>query len=383
MQEFVERIGIDRTVVNNIQILDVDTEKLLGHPNVAFEREGEFRYCTVSGVEFKWLKIADNKMFGALTAGIRRINYKDIRSVHMDIRVNDSLYMNLQNKTVHEYLDYINKICEYAEYEYGVVLDMTDAVLGKMELNYTFVTEKSFSKYRRVWNLITYCMPDKRLKTVDIRRTDAVAGGFSSETFMRGNKSMGIKIYDKTQQLKDKYKMEIPLQFTRVELELKSSAKIRTAIGSNRLDELYDYEDTMKEFFMRQIKRLIVKPMEVWKVQNRKKLDVAVKDAKKTYPRKWFVHVLHMVSDAEQQSTVPVLLGIDDLLSVVKEQVKYGHYGRTRESIIRQCQEHQTYLMGDDKKLQEILYKLKNANQELKILITPIDGETQNVQMAS
>ena len=264
------------------------------------------------GTGFRWLKIKDNKQFGALTAGVRNTSFMKQTYSRMDICLRDNKYGNLQNLTVTEYRERTQEIFRYIEEEYGVSIDDSYVRLNELEINCTFPIQEEFYKYHRVLRLFMYNLPETFKKLAEYGRADKKNSRIASETFFRSNTSTAIKIYDKSEQLRQTGK-EVPGEsLMRIEWVLKTSAKIKEVFGSNELSKMTD--EKISEFYWKQFMKNIENRYFRWKKENRLVLRKLILSSKKENCRNWKNNLLRECGNKEQTDQIPVLLDINDLL---------------------------------------------------------------------
>lgn len=137
-----ERIGIDRSVLCNFEVLKVDTEKLKN--NIGEKIYTKVVYDDKSPVELDNGKrigklVIKDSQIGKLTVSFEKNNLNGKQYV------NSSLEMmvsgdnnNIQNLNAAEYQTRIIDVFDELEDRYGVTVDYSTIKLKKLELNATF-----------------------------------------------------------------------------------------------------------------------------------------------------------------------------------------------------------------------------------------------------
>lgn len=357
MNELKERIGLDRMVVTNFIIVKLDYRKLESHVNVEVEKKEEgYRYCLSDGKGFSKLKIEDYRRFGVLSAGTSRNKYGMHLYSRMEVTIGEKHTGNLQNLTVMEYKTRIREIFSYLHTEYGVETRWEEVTISLLEINCTFSINAEFYRYHRVLRLMMYNLPAYYKKITEVRNRNHEENRLESETYYRGNDSLQIKLYDKRKQLQETYHYEYGENLLRIEFVLKRAQKVREVFKSNRLKDLTD--DKIYSFFWRQFKKLFIKRYISWKKQNESVLKKMILKHKLEYGNQWAGSLLNYCRNQEQQTGIPVLLSIEDLFYILKPMDQYGHFSRTKQSLLRKCEGQDVYLQNDSQKIREIFSKI-------------------------
>jgi len=261
-----ERIGIDRTVIAGFRIVYINVAKFLAHDNVELERQGKLLYMLKDGSGFRWLKIKDNYCFGTLVAGTRNTKFMKTDFSRMDVFIQNVGEGNLQNDTVSGYKARLEKILQYVYDEYGILIDSSNIRLNEMEINCTFRLKDEFYKYHRVLRLMMFNLPKNFKKLVEYGRTDEKNVCIKNETFLRGNESVALKIYDKKEQLYQKLGFETQTDIMRIEIVLKKPGKIKEVFGSNLLDLISDKK--INDYYIQQFVKIIENKYRKWQKYN-------------------------------------------------------------------------------------------------------------------
>ena len=375
-----ERIGIDRTVIAGFRIVYINVAKFLAHDNVELERQGKLLYMLKDGSGFRWLKIKDNYCFGTLVAGTRNTKFMKTDFSRMDVFIQNVGEGNLQNDTVSGYKARLEKILQYVYDEYGILIDSSNIRLNEMEINCTFRLKDEFYKYHRVLRLMMFNLPKNFKKLVEYGRTDEKNVCIKNETFLRGNESVALKIYDKKEQLYQKLGFETETDIMRIEIVLKKPGKIKEVFGSNLLDLISDKK--INDYYIQQFVKIIENKYRKWQKYNGNYLLEQIIYHKKQNSRYWKSNLLRECGNMEQINQIPVLLDISDLLIVVKKIDKNGHFSRDKKELLRQCKHNNVFQQKDADKAEELISKVHSAYKMYTEDITPgiqmdmtIDGE--------
>lgn len=362
--KLIERVGIDKVIINGFRIVKANLKKLRKRNNVTLEEQGKATYLLEDGESFKFMKIKDNRMFGTLVAGSKDTRpYKtDYQSVEIVIR--DPETANLQNLTVEEFKERVEVIFSYLEEEYGIVIDKTETRISYMEINCTFYTKEEFQRYHRVLGLMMYNLPNKSKKMIQIDKVNPREDSREVETYYRGNKSMEIKIYDKKRHLKRIKGYEAPESIMRIELILRTAQKVKEVFGTNSLWDLTD--KMVNEYYYNQAEKLFEKRFRWWKRENSKQLENLIMKHKEKNGQNWQQKLLDECCNYEMEKRIPLLLDIEDLLEQVKRIQRNGQFSRTKKSLLKKCTERDVFLQKDNDRMKEILKKIEQAFQIYK-----------------
>jgi len=356
IEKFVEKIGLDRTVVSGFRIIKIDFKKLFMHDNVVFDAAGESLYWLEDGNGFRWLKISDHKLFGVLRAGVKKTKGMKQDFTRLDIMVGDSIQGNLQNKSVNEYREIIDTVFRYLGDEYGIFVDLSPLKFSEMEINCTFALEKEFYQYHRVLQLMMFLLPKNYRKIMQVSDVNYHQYRIETETCYRGNSSMQVKIYDKQKHLEQTVSFRTDPHLMRIEFILKKPQKIKEAFSSNSVWELTD--DKLQDFYYCQFLRLFETPYRKWQIMNGKMLRDMIDIHKRNNIKLWKSNLLAECSNREQLDQIPMLLDINDLLVEVRKLEKGNHFNRVARGFLRICESHNVYLQNDSKKIEEIIGKI-------------------------
>ena len=360
-----ERIGLDKVTLSNFRITEINFQKLLKHSNIELDRDGKYNYLLQNGNSFRWLKVLDTNKFGCLIAGTK-IN-QDMKQDYsrIEIRICDIKYGNLQNKTLKEFKQSVNEIFAYIADEYGIITDISNIKISRMEINCTMFLQNKFYQYHRLFKLWMFNLPNSNKKLGQFSAINQKNKSLDNETFFRSNTLMEIKIYDKTKHLNDTKNLKITDNILRIELSLLKAQKIREIFGSNQLSKLTD--EKINYYFFNQFLYLFENPYKKWKKHNLSNLQELIIKYKNKYANQWFRNMQNELCNQEQEKQIPALLDINDLFIALKT-LKIEHFQRTKNSIMRQLDDtNSVYLNNDSEKANEIINKVHNIYKNFEI----------------
>ena len=263
--------GIDKTVIKGFKVLALDKDKLLTHaynnvvlqtadygiivPSITADKEEHITY----------LKITDGHLFNYLVMGVKQKKGILNPYYHLEITISDLTDNNLYPLNITEYLNMLNRIKDYLLNMYGLEIDFTEAYYDEIELNKTATLDGEFKDYNYILNLMGLLVP-KRYKN-RAYYTDNLNILKQVEFF---NTAIKGKIYDKSRQLQEKFKIVLDKNYMRIEYTLHGSKKIETALGERAITKVSDV--SIKDFLNMQIEKDLITPLEKHITEGSKKL---------------------------------------------------------------------------------------------------------------
>lgn len=306
-------------------------------------------YWLNDGSGFKSLKIVDNNVFSTLTAYTKMISNTKIDCSWMDICIGTLCENNLINQLIFDFYSRLSMIKSYMKENYGIIIDFTEAKFKTLEINTTIELDAPFASYHRVFRIFMYNLPARFKQSFEALKYDRIQYVQIVNGFYRFNKSMGIKIYDKSGYTQ-KYYM-------RLEFVLKTSKKISESLGTNLIYHITD--EMILNYFTKQFTKLFVRAYSHWQENNRCYLTKLLDEHKHRNRITWKKSILQECSDREQRCLLPVLLDIQNLLKIVKIQDKNRHFARDRRRFLSYKEGHSVYFQDDAKKASEVLSKIQ------------------------
>ena len=212
----------------------------------------------------------------------------------------------------------LNRIKDYLLDIYGLDIDFSNAYYDLIELNKTAVMDKPFKEYDYLLNLMGKLVP-KRYKD-RVYHTDELNILKQVEFY---NGSMKGKIYDKTRQLLERFKIVLDKNYMRIEYTLNGSKKIETALGERTINKITD--EAIKNFLNEQIERDLIEPLEKHIIEGSKKLITIATALRKKNRNNWVSSLIDKSLNANLLYTSPagelkVPLLVDTLQ--IKEAIK-------------------------------------------------------------
>jgi len=309
---FIERCGIDRFTLTNFTAIDIDFKLLESRPGVDVIK-GNRPYKLASGDYFTEIRIKDNQVFNDLRLGSKQLKQGYVLTSYLDVSVRHALLGNAQNMIMDECLKKVMEVFDYLETFYGIKCEYGDVCFSELEINCTLVNEKAFSEYNRGLHVVMASSKGKCWRnygtyhTVNDTMTKLTVGTFFKE---RKSGSLGIYVYDKSQQMRDMKILDIEEDLMRIELRIVKRENVKRFLGS---PYLYDISDgSIRNFFYKQVTKILVKPYQKWMVQNLKRLNSLIESYRSTYHR-WISKFLADAANAEINNQMPLFLDIEQL----------------------------------------------------------------------
>lgn len=372
INEFSRTVMIDKLVLSGVAIQEIDNPDDLEKKGILFNGKSKMKYYTKSGKEFTKLSIKDD-FFGNLKVGV---NYGTGGLYSkLSTSVKKKLCSNLICNTMYDYKKQMEITQKYLIEKYGIYADFENAVVNSIEINRTFQIDNSISDYQRPIELIAWNIPGKKRMNLvqDFKRK--TENGFNTETFVITSRKNQKNKYEKTKKSKqyeelifyDKTKqlekiISLSKVYMRFEIKIIGSAKIKKMMGTNKFFEMTDRN--INNFFNNEIKEVIIDPYTIWKKRRDRRILKLLK-SQRIESHDWIVNTLLFLENEELKNGVPSILDVSDIIPLID---KIGIKNPQRRYKIRENFKNQAkrkadvFCNNDDKKLQEILYKLQDIS---------------------
>ena len=235
-----------------------------------------------------------------------------------------------------------------------------------LEINKTIVINDDFSKYSRPLSLMMYLLPNRlQLKEVDymgksLQSKKVIDYKKKPETYMKisKGKTLIIKIYDKTEQLK-KFKILVGHNYLRFEITLVGAKKIDEKLGTSNVWELTD--EKVNQFFYEFIEKNVQEAYKKYCKNRGPQLRKIIKENYK--PRcSWIKDVLEQIVNLEIDKGLPLVLDVKEIVQELDTVCKFStrsskSYAKKRFQ--EKCEGKLKVLANrDDKKMLEVIEKL-------------------------
>lgn len=372
-QELIERIGIDKTVLTNIKLINIDLSKFK-----RMQQESNGKKFAIIEFDDKSPVIIGHQHDGSDWMHIKRLQIKDKRVGQLNIEyrkttidnqyhvitslhVNASDTNNLQNLDAYGYKQRIKAVVKAYNDLYGIQIDADYAKIKRLELNATFKIQGDFKDYIRPLSLLISNVPASRYRdsysnTVKYHTWQEIRDeSVAIETFLVKNTSTELKIYNKIKQLKDcKYiPQSAPENVIRIEYTLKDYRVINRQLGD--INNISDIK--LSAVFWDNLNRDLIRPYNAWCKQNLKELKSVLKKHISANRSDWCSQFYRQCRQFEAVNNRPLLFDISDCQQVLKA-LKISNPARSYDRLINNAGFEQD-LMGQKNKIDEILDKCR------------------------
>lgn len=361
--ELIERIGIDKSRLNNIFIKDIDDEKINQHRSENREivlEYGDTPVILQSGRCLRRLKLKDERI------GLLSFQYK--KRTDGKSRATCSLHLlatgngnNLQNLTVQNYKKRVSEAFRLITREYGIVLDYSCAKIKSLEVNATFCLQEDFCRYEKAILMMIRNVPqvykDKRSNSLKYHVWREATKNYDRlETVLAKNQSVELKIYNKMKQLKDTGAISNVAEnnVMRIEYTFKNASTLKSRFGANDVNALSD--EALISMFKWYFNRDIIQPWEKWQKNNKHALcHIASKYMQSGTD--WKQNFFRECRQYESTHGLPVLFDVCDMQPVFRLLDKSKNANRKFQRFKKSAR-YEKDLFGNTKRMQEVINKV-------------------------
>lgn len=197
--------------------------------------------------DFSYLNISDYKNLKHLTISTTIDNRKrSIGYVHMEINNSNKTWGNLHLNSLEDIKSEIDSIMSFLEKDFGIKLKIGELKIKQIELTKNIYLDYPFDEYALIIKTIM-SLYSKKYVPVDYGDKNSK----EIKTFLVKNKSVELKIYDKTNQMKEnKYDIRNLGNILRIEYTL-TGAKLNEVFKKTKLNSFTDME--LKDWFYKEI----------------------------------------------------------------------------------------------------------------------------------
>ena len=370
----VEQIGIDRTVLYEFVVRDIDTDTLQ-QTIAGFGLNADGRYVSVAYDKRSPVVLADgkhlshlvvrDKSFGQLTVSFEQnnLNGRSYINAKLELMVSED-GNNLQNLTADQYKMRVADVIQLLRVGYGIDVDDSTISIKKIELNATFFLEEPYAEYQRAILLLIRNVPVKRYGGHGNNNAVKFATWYEAtkettnlETILVKNSSVELKIYNKGKHLKDLGLIGMTdRDIMRVEYTIKDNRILKNAFGDAFVDSLNDAK--IKALFKKYFNRDVVEPYNQWAARNYEELVELVRKHRAANDR-WTSFFFREVRQLEAVRGLPVLFDLEDLRKVFRQlESKSGRNAAKKFRNMKKQAIYETDLEGHTKRVHEILKKI-------------------------
>lgn len=372
-KELIERIGIDKTVLTNIKLIDIDLSKFKRMQQesngkkfaiIEFDDKSPIiighQHDGSDWMHIKRLQIKDKKV-GQLNIEYRKTTLDNQYHVISSLHVNASDTNNLQNLDAYGYRQRIKAVVKAYNDLYGIKIDADYARIKRLELNATFTVQRDFKDYIRPLILLISNVPASRYRdnysnTVKYHTWQEIKDkSVEIETFLVKNTSTELKVYNKIKQLKDcKYiPQSVPEDVIRIEYTFKDYRVINRQLGD--INNISDIK--LSAVFWDNLNRDLIKPYNAWCKHNLKNLKNVLKKHLSANRSDWCSQFYRQCRQFEAVNNRPLLFDISDCQQVLKT-LKIANPARSYNRLINNTEFEQD-LINQKGKINEIFDKCR------------------------
>lgn len=371
----VERIGIDRSVLCNFNVLEVDEKKF---KNAAQNQFGEKVYSQIMYDDQSPIKLYDGRGVSKLVIKHSRIGKfmvsfeknnlsgREYIKSSLELMVSEDAN-NVQNLNSVEYQARISNVFKELDEKFGLKIDYSSIRIKKLEINATFLLNEAYEKYRLPILLLIRNVPVKRygknkennaVKYAAWYEANAKLGEEKLETALVKNSSIELKIYNKGKHLNDLGMIDaLDKGLMRVEYTIKDRRILQNAFGDDLVTSLTDQK--INSLFRKYFNRDIVVPYQNWVCRNHEHLVNLTKKHRKLYQR-WTSTFFRECRQYEELHGLPALFDIEDMKSVFRELEKKSARNSARKfAKFKDRAIFEADLFGNTARVKEIISKIE------------------------
>lgn len=328
--------GIDFTSVGSIRYIYIeDIEYLLEHQDVSvYTKNGEISILKdLKGKELNYSTIIiepKSKKFKKLTIGSKLDKKIKKDYIILDLSIAEDGESNLIPLTLLDYRRKLESIGNYILEEYKILLNLEECSFRRLEINNTIELDDEFKQYKDIVTVIADLSP-RRYEQGHYKNGNKLVNGI-----VLFNKSQEWKIYDKTQQLEDVYKIKVDRNFLRIEIVLLTPKKIKDVFGTTSIYEIT--EEQLKDYFIKMIEKDLFKAFDKYIKNSNKELLKIAKEEQEKDIKKWvrgfFLRSFKLKYKPykESEADIDLLFDTQQCLDIIKKYTK-KNYARAYRNI--------------------------------------------------
>ena len=347
--------GIDKTKIKGFTVELIDIEKLISNDNVIFQEkypgvavedtQGEIR-------SINYLKIKDGYIFNTMAIGSKLNKGVQNNYSHLDIHISELTDDNLKPLKIIEYINLLERLKSYLKDRYGVYINLEKAKFDEIEINVTALMDREFIEYEYLLEQMVYLVP----KIYEISPYIGKDRTLKQYEFFNG--STEAKVYDKTRQLQEKFKISYDKQYMRIEYTLKNYKKIRASLGTEYIYKMTD--EAIIDYLKKQINKDLIKPIEKYIGEGNKQLLKMAMNEKETDSRKWaksFTGIALSERMDKRTGKLPLVIDMDQVKNAIKKvSTNKSNCNKTLARLQNEFNRH-SFMFDNFKKIKEIKSK--------------------------
>lgn len=352
--------GIDFTSIGSLKISYLkDIDILLSNINVTVHQKNGAT-TTIKDLKGKELTfttiVIEDKKFKQLTIGSKLEKGYKKEYIILDLSIKED-GNNLIPLNKLQYDTRLNEVIEYIHNEYGLKLSIKEASFRLLELNNTVKMDRCIDEYYPVLKLIADFAP-KRYKNNAIARD----GNKRLKGVFIGNNTVEYKIYNKTKQLQEVYKITVNGDYLRIEIVLLNSKKIKEIFDTTKINEIS--MEMLETYYIEVVEKDLFKRIDKYIKDSNKKIKEIAKVEKEKDVRKWVksfflssLSLKYIVKD--EFSDIDLVFDIQQLLDIIKKDTG-KNYSRAYKNL-KEYIDDREYKKNNLDKYAEIKEKILNV----------------------
>jgi len=284
MEQPVSAIGVDKIVLSTIAICSVDWLKYCSHPNTTLKPAVESQSRCIGNQNIKTLRINGNHY--VLEIGVAFNQHHELMPYEkLELNPAAILYgCNLENVSNPNALqEALDMVTVNLDHEFGIAVDLSAALIRRIEINRNITLDHSFHCYGRIFSLIVDTLPKS------MRMTQHYKDSGESTGFKAGNGEISLKFYDK--QREAKIVIDCSGKTLRVEYSFLNNRKIISQFGFDSMAMLLSNFDIVSTVWRGNIENDILRRIpEALNRESKRhydKLIQAIDEQPKSYIDKW------------------------------------------------------------------------------------------------
>lgn len=334
---------MDKRTLINLKVRGIDYELVDSNEKIKRNYQGDVLVTvpdknTGEYKTFSSISIKKGEGFENFTMGCKKNGKKKTEYVKMDIFVGNEEISNLIPDRVERGIQRHSEVLENIEKRYGIELTDKEAKYGYLEINGTTELELTSEEYQGFFEVLQFVAP-ARYKDIDVRRNNDTG---EIRFISYDNKSMRLKMYNKTEQLKKLKKIDVVKLYFRMEICLEDTKKIINVFGTNKVSEIT--EEMLKEYFKETIKHDVFDRMDEYIEASNKAIDKKKKALKKASKTGWTAKMCGIADKKMKYNgkRVDMVFDIqqvkDSIRADIKKKSNYDRTMKTHGAELEECE---------------------------------------------
>lgn len=330
--KFRHYFGVDKQIIGTLKVRSIDFDKLESNSNVKVSYQGDVRVETIDRNtgeyrSFTSITISKDKKFGKLILGCKKNGGKKVEYVKLEVHVADEEGSNLVPLSVDEVKAKHKEILKHINKKYGIDITDKEAKYTYLEINKTVELEADISEYNVLMEVLQFLVPKRYRDGAKVQRNSDGSIRFVSYD----NKSMRIKIYNKTKQLEMEKKIKLDKLYFRIEVCLIDEKKIKTVFGTNLVEAITD--EMIERYYMETVKADVFDGLDEYIAKSNKELKKELKLEKKADAKKYPKQFLKGACGLKYKNNMnlDLVFDIEQVLEILKADV--SRWDRTYKTL--------------------------------------------------